>query len=190
MPRYFFHLCSADQSLPDYQGITLAGSEAACREASRTVQDFCQPSSGRLSPQWEGWSVEVRDERGRAVISMAFADGPKLRQVEAEWFRDAVVLPNVVNLGLERAKRQFASVEHERNEVVRRTRMLTDHTRYETRKLEHLMQTAVKAGEDSVRLVARSRRQRAPGDWLSLARPSNENGGDVSEHSGDVSCPS
>src|SRR5215216_396555 len=74
MPRFFFHLRNTEKSLLDCEGMLLADAEAARQEATLAVQDFFQPAAGRVDPEWEDWSVDVRDQRGRCVCSRPFAD--------------------------------------------------------------------------------------------------------------------
>jgi len=125
MPRYFFHLRNAEKSLVDCQGTILVGADAARREAKQAVQDFCQISTGRVAAEWASWSVDVCDERGRSLFRLAFADAPQLRDAETEARREFRPVPkvadlhNVVDLTLQRRKRELASIEHETHELVR-----------------------------------------------------------------------
>jgi len=168
MPRYFFHLRSANKRLQDCQGLMLPGQEAACQEARETVQDFFQPSTGRVAPDWAGWSMEVCDERGRCILFMPFADAPKLRGIASEP-AEAPALSNVVQLDVARAKRELVAMETRTRELVRHTAMLVDRNRYEAKHLYYLMQVAGEARLQAGELVARSRQQTASREWSSLA---------------------
>jgi hypothetical protein len=162
MPRYFFHLRSDHKSLLDCHGTGFPGPEAACKEARRTVQDFFQPWTGRVAPEWQGWSLEVCDERGRGIFLMAFADAARLQETAGEpAHRHAS--SNVVHLDVERIKRELASAERQTCELVRRTKMLVDQNRYEAKNLHHLMDSAAEAQRRARELVARSRQQTASG---------------------------
>jgi hypothetical protein len=124
MPRYFFHLRSASKRLQDCQGLMLRGQEGACQEARETVQDFFQPSAGRVAPDWAGWSMEVCDERGRCVLFMPFADAPKLREIASE-SAESPALSNIVRLDVARAKRELVATETRTRELVRRRGCMT-----------------------------------------------------------------
>jgi uncharacterized protein DUF6894 len=168
MPRYFFHLRNAGKSLQDCQGLMFRGQEAACQEARQSVQDFFQPSTGRVAPEWAGWSVEVCDERGRCFLFMPFADAPKLREIASEP-TEAHASSHVVQLDVARAKRELVAMETQTRELVRRTAMLVDRNRYEAKRLYHLMQAAGEARVRAQQLVARSRQQTASAEWSSPA---------------------
>ena len=162
MPRYFFHLRNTEKALLDCAGMVLSGPEAACQEARKTVQDFFQPATGRVAAEWEGWSLEVRDERGRCILLIAFADAEKL-QGSADEVRQVDISPNVVPLDVVRIKRELASLEAQTRDLLRQTSLLVDRNRYEAKTLYHLMQAAGEARQQSAELVARSREQTAGG---------------------------
>jgi hypothetical protein len=164
MQRYFFHLRCGEKILQDCDGMMLSGPEAACQEAKLTVLDFVQPSTGQVAPDWEGWSIEVRDERGRCTFFAPFA--AKSGEVAAE-ITEHGQSADVVSLDFVRAKREFASVEKQNHELVRRASMLADQNRYEAKNLLYLLQTAQEVRLRSAEVVARSRQQAAWGDWSS-----------------------
>jgi Domain of unknown function (DUF6894) len=143
----------------------LPGSDAACQEAKLTVLDFVQPSTGQVAPDWEGWWIEVRDERGRCTFFAPFAAKPV--EVDAD-ITEQGQSADVVSLALVRAKRELASVEKQNHELVRRASMLADQNRYEAKNLFHLLQAAEEARVRSAEIVARSRQQTAWGDWSSF----------------------
>ena len=74
MPRFFFHLRSPQKYLVDCEGMMLRDLEAARAEATKAVEDFLQPATGRVHAEWQDWRIEVSDQRGRCVFAMAFAD--------------------------------------------------------------------------------------------------------------------
>jgi hypothetical protein len=164
MQRYFFHLRCGEKSLQDCDGMMLPGPEAACQEAKLTVLDFVQPSTGQVAPDWEGWSIEVRDERGRCTFLAPFA--AKSIEVDPD-VTEQGPSADVISLDFVRAKREFASVEKQNHELVRRASMLADQNRYEAKNLFHLLQTAQEASLRSAEILARSRQQAAWGDWSS-----------------------
>src|SRR5215217_4419617 len=104
MPRFFFHLRNTEKSLLDCEGMLLADAEAARQEATLAVQDFFQRAAGRVDPEWEDWSVDVRDQRGRCVCSRPFADA---EQVASAARADGPASPRIIYLDITRAKREF-----------------------------------------------------------------------------------
>jgi uncharacterized protein DUF6894 len=164
MPRYFFHLRSPAKSLADCQGLTLAGTEVAREEAKRAAQDFRQPSTGRVAPEWEGWSIDVSDERGRSIMTVPF--GAEANEDETRLARREQDGPRVVQLAFERAKREFAAVENEAHALLRRAAMLVDRNRYEAKGLFHLTRSMEEGRKMSQEVLARSRQQRASNDWF------------------------
>jgi hypothetical protein len=168
MPRFFFHLRNAHKSLLDCDGMVLADAQAAQEEAVLAVQDFFQPATGRVSPEWEHWSVDVRDERGRCVFSASFADAAEL-EVEPPPRASAHKSPSVVYLDIVRAKREFSALENQFRRLRRHTSMLVDRNRYEANALYHLLQVAQEVRLRSRELLERSRRQTRARDWLTGA---------------------
>ncbi len=162
MPRYFFHLRNAEKALLDCDGMVLADGETACAEARHTVRDFFQPSSGRVAPEWEGWSLEVRDERGRCILLLPFAAAPELHELAPEAIHPPAPA-NVVHLDVARVRRELASLEAQMREVVRRTAALVDRNRYEAKTLYHMIQEAGETRLLAAQIVARSRQQTASG---------------------------
>jgi hypothetical protein len=167
MPRFFFHLRSATRSLLDCEGIVAADADGARREAMLTVQDFVQPSVGGVHPEWEDWSIDARDERGRCIFSMRFADAAELEQVDSPPGSDEQAKAGIVHLDLERAKREFSSLENQTRDLVRRMSSLVHRYRYEANSLYTLMKQAVEARRQSQELLARSRHQTSSA-WLNV----------------------
>ncbi|MFL6947451.1 MAG: hypothetical protein ACJ8FU_04560, partial [Xanthobacteraceae bacterium] len=99
---------------------------------------------------------------------MPFADAPKLREIASE-SAESPALSNIVRLDVARAKRELVATETRTRELVRRTAMLVDRNRYETKHLYYLMQVAGEARLQAGELVARSRQQTASREWSSLA---------------------
>jgi hypothetical protein len=171
MPRFFFHLRHARKSLLDCDGMVLADAAAARQEAVLAVQDFFQPATGRVPPDWEDWSVDVRDERGRCVFSAAFADAAELEQVAPPARVDAHASPNVVYLDIVRAKREFSALENQVRRLLRHTSVLVDRNRYEANVLYHLLQAALEVRLRSRELLERSRSQIPARDWWVTVPP-------------------
>jgi len=165
MPRYFFHLCSTEKRLQDCEGLKLPGHDAARQEARQVAQDFWQPARGCVAPEWDGWSIEVRDERGRCVFRLPLAEAPLREQVSAPSGDRQQTESQVVHLDLERAKREFVAIENQSRELVRRVKTLADRNRYEAKNLYSLTQSLQENRRQVQELLARSRDQRASNEW-------------------------
>jgi hypothetical protein len=164
MPRFFFHLRNARKSLLDCDGMMLADAAAARREAVSAVRDFFQPATGRVPPDWEHWSFDVRDERGRCVCSASFADAAEL-EAASPTLADSSAAPSIVYLDIVRAKREFSALEDRVRRLLRRTSLLVDRNRYEANALYHLLQAAQEVRLRSRELLERSRSQTPARDW-------------------------
>jgi len=158
MPRFYFHLRAANKSLMDCEGSVLPDADAARAEALATVRDFFQPATG-VDPDWEGWSMEACDERGRRVFAMAFADAAKLEALDAPAAVAARATPSIVFLDFERARREFRSTERRTRDLVHRALMLAERNRYEAKGLYGLVKSAQSGRARANELLERSRRQ-------------------------------
>jgi hypothetical protein len=76
MPRYFFHLIGGDHRVLDLEGVNL-DSEAVERYALMNARDCIagDVADGRLDLRS---SLEVRDEDGKVVHRLLFADAVKM----------------------------------------------------------------------------------------------------------------
>jgi hypothetical protein len=164
MPRFFFHLRCAHKTLADCEGIVVANADAAYRQALATLRDFVQPSTGRVPPEWDGWLMQIADERGRCLFSIPFAEAPELAAREQPP-RDERPSSRVVYLDIERARREFSSVESEVRRHIHRTAMLVHRTHSETKSLQAMLQAAAEVRQQSQELLTRSRSQPSIGDW-------------------------
>jgi hypothetical protein len=72
MPRYYFNLTDRSSTVPDAEGLELAGDAAARDEARLFARDLAarKVMTGR---DWNGWAVAVADERGRQIDSIPIA---------------------------------------------------------------------------------------------------------------------
>jgi len=72
MPRYFFNLTDQNSTVPDSEGLELAGDAAAREEARLLARDL---ADRKVMPErdWTGWAVAIADERGRQVDSVPIA---------------------------------------------------------------------------------------------------------------------
>lgn len=64
--RFFFDLKSEQETLLDYRGEDFGHHGAAIDFAKAIAHDMTH----RMSAQWLGWSVNVRDEGGRQFVSV------------------------------------------------------------------------------------------------------------------------
>jgi len=165
MPRYFFHLRRADKTLADCEGILVANADAAHRQALATLRDFVQPSTGRVPAEWDGWLMQIADERGRCLFSIPFAEAPDLAAREQPPPRDGHPSSRVVYLDIERARREFSSVESEVRRHIHRAAMLVNRTHSETKSLHAMLRATAEVRQQSQELLARSRSQSSIGDW-------------------------
>jgi len=70
MPRYFFHFRDGARAVIDHHGREFASDGAARQEAALTARDAI--TGIRLGLRhYGGWTLEVRDETGRLVHSVA-----------------------------------------------------------------------------------------------------------------------
>jgi len=167
MPRFYFHLRAADKSLMDCEGRVLPDVAAAREEALATVRDFFQPAIGHVHPEWEGWSIDACDERGRRVFAVAFADAPQLQALETQTSVAARPAPSIVFLDIERARREFSVTERRTRHLVHRALMLAERNHYEAKNLYLLMKSAERGRTRASELLQRSRRQSSLSDgWL------------------------
>jgi hypothetical protein len=164
MPRFFFHLRNAHKSLQDCEGMAFADADAARRQALATLRDFVQPSTGRVHPEWQGWLLQIADERGRCVFSIPFADAAELTAREQPPEHDARRERSVIYLDVERARREFSSVEHEVRRRIHHMAALVDRTRDEARSLNAMLLATTEVRQRSQELLARSRSQSSVAD--------------------------
>ena len=173
VPRFFFHLRRDHRTLADCEGIVVASADAAHRQALATLRDFVQPSTGRVPLEWEGWLMQIADERGRCLFSIPFAEAPELAAAEAAELaaheqpppRGERASSRVVYLDIERARREFSSVEGEVRRHIHHTTMLVDRTRSQTESLRAMLQATAEVRQQSLELLTRSRSQSSIGDW-------------------------
>ena len=159
MPRFFFHLRSPQKNLVDCEGMMLRDLEDARAEATNAVGDFFQPATGRVEAEWEGWRIEVSDQRGRCVYAMAFVDAA----APEPGFPSPERAAPVIHLDIARAKRELSSLEKQMRGLVRRASELVGRTRSQARSLSELAQHTQQLRDESRALLARSRQQSSLG---------------------------
>ena len=165
MPRFFIHLRSAHRSLQDCEGTIAADVDAARRLAVATLKDFIQPSTGRIDPEWQGWLMQIADERGRCLFSIPFADAVQIDAREPALGDGDRPSSNVVCLDLERARREFFSVEDEVRRHIHHTTTLVRIGRHDAKSLQEVVEAIVEARQYVQEQLSRSRSQPSASDW-------------------------
>ena len=76
MPRFFFHVRDGETRYLDNEGSELSGAEEAIEEALKDIRYIYHEMLliGALSGQW----IEVADEDGETVATIAFAEALRL----------------------------------------------------------------------------------------------------------------
>jgi hypothetical protein len=72
MPRFYFHISSKDEFLPDTKGAELEDLGMAHAYALRLILSMMQTFSD--AADWRGWRAEVTDEEWRTVLVVLFPD--------------------------------------------------------------------------------------------------------------------
>jgi hypothetical protein len=81
MPRYNFYFTNGKRVCSDADGLDLADDESARREAELAACDLRDdPGEG----DWSAWIVEVTDENGRRVTSVAVGASSKAVNFELD----------------------------------------------------------------------------------------------------------
>ncbi len=70
--RYFFHLVSDDEVIPDEEGIDLWNDDGTLLHIIKAVNDLLR--EGLPLDDWQGWRLEVMDGTGRLVVCIPLAD--------------------------------------------------------------------------------------------------------------------
>jgi hypothetical protein len=159
MPRFFFHLRNAGRELTDNDGAVIASAALAREQAAQAVQDFVQPHSGTVDPDWRNWSISLCDEKGQCVFAMDFGAAAALPHRGSVSVLEAPPSAKVSYLDAERRQRAFASLEAQLHHLRERTSMLRDQNRYATKHVQVLINALQCTRERSRELLARSRQQ-------------------------------
>ncbi len=69
MPLYFFHLSNGAESLPDEEGVELAGVEAAHDEALAAARELTDADNGDRK-RWSGWCIDIVDAAGAHLLKV------------------------------------------------------------------------------------------------------------------------
>jgi hypothetical protein len=68
--RYYFHLASQHETIPDEDGVEVTALAEACAEAVGVVEELRQ-SNPAAAAKWKGWSLDVADASGAIVFSIS-----------------------------------------------------------------------------------------------------------------------
>ncbi|EIM26867.1 DUF6894 family protein [Microvirga lotononidis] len=70
--RYFFHLVSDHEVIPDEEGIVLWSGEGAVFAIIRAANGLIKERL--LLHEWHGWRLEVTDGTGRTILRISLSD--------------------------------------------------------------------------------------------------------------------
>ena len=82
MPRYFFHLIEGDHRVPDEEGATLDGPEAARRFALTGAQSIISEGAKQGLIDLDG-RMEVTDGTGEPVLEVRFDEAVRFKPAPA-----------------------------------------------------------------------------------------------------------
>jgi hypothetical protein len=75
--RYFFHLVSPREVIPDEEGVDMSTGEEALSQILQAVNEFIKEA---LSfDEWQGWSLQITDGMGSMVLSIPLTDFDQMR---------------------------------------------------------------------------------------------------------------
>jgi hypothetical protein len=72
MRRFFFDYTAKDQTMYDFRGDEFSSPESAIGFAQEAASLLQHDSTGA----WRGWSIEVRDAKGKRIISLPVERAP------------------------------------------------------------------------------------------------------------------
>ena len=70
--RYFFHLVSPHEVIPDEEGVDMSTDEEALSQILQAVNEFIKEALS--CDEWQGWSLEITDGIGSMVLSIPLTD--------------------------------------------------------------------------------------------------------------------
>jgi hypothetical protein len=70
--RYFFHLVSPHEVIPDEEGVDMSTGEEALSQILQAVNEFIKEALS--CDEWQGWSLEITDGIGSMVLSIPLTD--------------------------------------------------------------------------------------------------------------------
>jgi hypothetical protein len=75
--RYFFHLVSPHEVIPDEEGVDMSTGEEALSQIMQAVNEFIKEALS--CDEWQGWSLEITDGIGSMVLSIPLTDFDQTR---------------------------------------------------------------------------------------------------------------
>ena len=75
--RYFFHLVSPHEVIPDEEGVDMSSDGEALSQIMQAVNEFIKEAL--LCDEWQGWSLEITDGIGSMVLSIPLTDCEQMR---------------------------------------------------------------------------------------------------------------
>jgi len=75
--RYFFHLVSPHEVIPDEEGVDMSTGEEALSQILQAVNEFIKEAVS--CDEWQGWSLEITDGIGSMVLSIPLTDFDQTR---------------------------------------------------------------------------------------------------------------
>jgi hypothetical protein len=75
--RYFFHLVSPHEVIPDEEGVDMSTGEDALSQIMQAVNEFIKEALS--CDEWQGWSLEITDGIGSMVLSIPLTDFDQTR---------------------------------------------------------------------------------------------------------------
>ena len=76
MPRYYFHL-SNKRRVTDPYGTVLPDKNAAMSHALVVARELMFNSTGMLGHSWSAWTMSVKDQHGKDVLTLPFSEVPE-----------------------------------------------------------------------------------------------------------------
>lgn len=71
--RFYFHLTNGEDVIHDEGGVQVSDLQAALTAAMEVIQEL-KAEDPTSTDEWQGWRLEITDEAGRVVESLALND--------------------------------------------------------------------------------------------------------------------
>lgn len=75
MPRYYFHVSNGER-LADTDGTLLASGKSALTHGLQVARELMFKRRGMLGEPWSAWTMQVADERGQTIHTIALGELP------------------------------------------------------------------------------------------------------------------
>jgi len=172
MPLYFFHLCFADRTVPDDEGVELPDRSAARAEALAVIRDLADPEVAGNPRRWASWFLQVADEAGeflRMPIGHPALEvvTPAGRQPEAE--RSEAEPARPARTVATRQGRRSAALVQQMSAVRKRTEQLLQQNQQLRQELSSLCLASASIRVRTSRVLSLARRA-SPTDEIEVYR--------------------